>query len=96
MRPIDQVARIDADQFALLLPKTQAMGGKVVAERIRSLVKGSTIAMGTIRPNCTASVGGLTISADRRNIPSEKVWKKVLALMKHAKEAGKNRIVWAS
>lgn len=96
MRPIDQVARIDADQFALLLPKTQAMGGKVVAERIRSLVKGSTIAMGTIRPNCTASVGGLTISADRRNIPSEKVWKKVLALTKHAKETGKNRIVWAS
>ena len=50
MRPLDHVARIDADQFALLLPKTQAMGGKVVAERIRSLVKGSTIAMGTIRP----------------------------------------------
>ena len=96
MRSMDQVAKIDADQFALLLPKTQAMGGKVVAERIRSLVKGSTIAMGTIRPNCTASVGGLTIPADRRNIPSEKVWKKVLALTKHAKEAGKNRIVWAS
>ena len=34
MRPLDHVARIDADQYALLLPKTQAMGGKVVAERI--------------------------------------------------------------
>jgi diguanylate cyclase (GGDEF)-like protein len=96
MRPMDQVAKIDADQFALLLPKTQAMGGKVVAERIRSLVKGSTIAMGTIRPNCTASVGGLTISPDRKAVSSEKVWKKVLALIKMAKDKGKNRIIWAS
>lgn len=96
MRPLDHVARIDADQFALLLPKTQAMGGKVVAERIRSLVKGSTIAMGTIRPNCTASVGGITIAADRKSISSDKVWNKVLSLIKMAKEKGKNRIIWAS
>ena len=96
MRPMDQVARIDADQFALLLPKTQAMGGKVVAERIRSLVKGSTIAMGTIRPNCTASVGGLTIAPDRKSVSSDKVWQKVLALIKMAKDKGKNRIIWAS
>ncbi len=96
MRPLDHVARIEADQFALLMPQTQAMGAKVVAERIRSLVKGSTIAMGTIRPNCTASVGGLTIKPDRKAPPATKVWKKVLELRKIAKDKGKNRIIWAS
>jgi diguanylate cyclase (GGDEF)-like protein len=96
MRPMDLVAKIDADQFALLMPKTQVMGGKVVAERIRALVKGSTIAMGTIRPNCTASVGGLTIKTDRKIPPADKVWQKVEDLVKMAKDKGKNRIIWAS
>lgn len=95
-RSIDHVAKIDADQFAILMPKTQAMGAKVVAERIRALVKGSTIAMGTIRPNCTASVGGLTIKSDRKVPPADKIWDKVLQLMKMAKDKGKNRIIWAS
>jgi diguanylate cyclase (GGDEF)-like protein len=96
MRAMDHVAKIDADQFALLLPKTQAMGAKVVAERIRSLVKGSTIAMGTIRPNCTASVGGVTIHKDSKNLSPEKVWSKVGELLQMAKDKGKNRIIWAS
>lgn len=96
MRPLDNVARIEADQFALLMPKTQAMGAKVVAERVRSLVKGSTIAMGTIRPNATASVGGLTIKVGKGSPPADKVWKKVVNLTRMAKEKGKNRIIWAS
>ena len=96
MGPLDHVARIDADQFALLMPKTQVMGGKVVAERIRSLVKGSTIAMGTIRPNCTASVGGLTIKKGFIPPTSAKVWKKVVELTQIATSKGKNRIVWSS
>ena len=96
MRAMDHVAKIDADQFALLLPKTQALGAKVVAERIRSLVKGSTIAMGTIRPNCTASVGGITIHKDSKNLSPEKVWSKVGELLQMAKDKGKNRIIWAS
>ena len=68
-----------------LLPKTQAMGGKVVAERIRSLVKGSTIAMGTIRPKLYVSVGGITIATIENPCPVKKVWKKVLSLIKMAK-----------
>lgn len=96
MRALDHVAKIDQDQFALLLPKTQAMGAKVVAERIRSLVKGSTIAMGTIRPNCTASVGGVTVHKESKNLAADKVWLKVTELLQMAKEKGKNRIIWAS
>lgn len=96
MKVLDHVARIDADQFALLLPKTQAMGAKVVAERMRALVKASTIAMGTIRPNCTASVGGLTVTISRKITDPMVVWNKLLQLTKHAKDNGKNRIIWAS
>ena len=91
---MDNVARIDSDRFALLLPRTQAMGAKVVAERIRALVRGNTIAMGTIRPNCTASVGGLTITKD--NLPSDHMdlWQQLNDQLRESKDRGRNRIIW--
>lgn len=94
MRTLDQVARINADQFGMILPKTQAMGAKVVAERIRSVVKASAIAMGTVRPNCTASVGGLTIKSEDQRINHLEVWDSLLELLKQAKNTGRNRIIW--
>jgi diguanylate cyclase (GGDEF)-like protein len=94
MRTLDQVARINADQFGMILPKTQAMGAKVVAERIRSVVKASAIAMGTVRPNCTASVGGLTIRPQDQRTNHIEIWDSLLELLKQAKNTGRNRIVW--
>lgn len=94
MRTLDQVARINADQFGMILPKTQAMGAKVVAERIRAVVKQSAIAMGTVRPNCTASVGGLTLKTQDSRTNHIQVWTTLQKLLKQAKNTGRNRIVW--
>jgi diguanylate cyclase (GGDEF)-like protein len=94
MRTMDNVARIDTDRFALLLPRTQAMGAKVVAERIRALVRGNTIAMGTIRPNCTASVGGLTIIKDNLPKDQHELWSQLNEQLQAAKNKGRNRVIW--
>jgi diguanylate cyclase (GGDEF)-like protein len=95
MRTMDNVARIDTDRFALILPRTQAMGAKVVAERIRALVRGNTIAMGTIRPNCTASVGGITVVKDKLPDNHIALWDELNNQLKAAKSRGKNRIIWS-
>lgn len=94
MRSLDQIARINADQFGMILPKTQAMGAKVVAERIRSVVKASAIAMGTVRPNCTASVGGLTINPRDSRTDHLEVWEALRGFLKQAKNTGRNQIIW--
>ena len=66
----------------MILPKTQAMGAKVVAERIRATVKQSAIGMGTVRPNCTASVGGLTIKTHDTRTDHVEVWNTLQQLLK--------------
>ena len=49
MRMVDRVAHIGGERFALLLPRTQKTGGKVVAERVRSLVKHGNLTLGMLR-----------------------------------------------
>ena len=50
-RSIDHVAKIDADQLPDFDAQDSGHGSQSCRGTIRALVKGSTIAMGTIRPN---------------------------------------------
>ena len=93
-RSIDHVAKIDADQFAILMPKTQAMGAKVVAE-VKFIGQGQHNRNGHNPSKYRASVGGVTIKKDRQPPSASKIWDKVLQLMRMAKDKGKQNI-WAS
>jgi diguanylate cyclase (GGDEF)-like protein len=65
MRHADFIGQINRETYAILLPDTTNLGGKIVSERIRGLTKTGNIMAGAIRVNTSVSIGGITVSSDR-------------------------------
>lgn len=59
VRPMDSVARIGGEEFAVILPNCQAAFGRLVAERIRRTVEGDSITVAPgVQVKVTISLGG--------------------------------------
>ncbi len=59
VRPMDSVARIGGEEFAVILPNCQAAFGRLVAERIRRTVEGDSITVAPgVQVKVTVSLGG--------------------------------------
>ncbi len=59
VRPMDSVARIGGEEFAVILPNCQAAFGRLVAERIRRMVEGDSITVAPgVQVKVTVSLGG--------------------------------------
>lgn len=65
MRHADFIGQINRETYAILLPDTTGLGGKIVSERIRGLTKTGNIMAGAIRVNTSVTIGGVTVSSDR-------------------------------
>ena len=61
LRTVDKVARLGGEEFGVLLPNSSKVGGRMVAERIRSAIEASPIPTGEGPIECTASIGGTTL-----------------------------------
>jgi diguanylate cyclase (GGDEF)-like protein len=96
MRTVDRVAHIGGERFALLLPRTQKTGGKVVAERIRSLVKHGNLTLGMLRVQVSVSIGGRTVSIEDEKFSAKHIWGQLIQELQIAKEMGRNRAKWYS
>jgi diguanylate cyclase (GGDEF)-like protein len=85
VRPVDSVARIGGEEFALLLPETDALGALVVAERVRTAISRQGILPGH---KLTVSAGVACCPQDTAN--RAELQRKADAALYWAKRNGKN------
>lgn len=90
LRRADLVARLGGEEFAALLPDTDASQAILTAERLRGTIESTQIAMGQSRMAVTASFGVTAWQG------GEDAWERLLrrvdAAMYQAKESGRNRV----
>lgn len=93
VRDSDVAARYGGEEFVIMLPRADSRAAQVVAERIRRSVERTIFrdrASGAVI-RITISAGVATYPADGSG-PSELVYKADLAMLRGAKERGRNRV----
>lgn len=95
-RPADVVARFGGEEFAIILPDTEAQGGHEVAEAVRQGVKSLAIphAKSQIHSQLTLSLGGITLTACNTHTPTQVIQLADEQLYK-AKQLGRNQVCWS-
>ena len=92
-RVCDLVARIDAEQFAILLPETNRDGAQLLAERLRQKISDLAVPIDNTAVTCTVSIG--VASADREESFLWPTFKRADEALYEAKMRGRNRVVVA-
>src|SRR2546423_8724355 len=91
LRPVDSLARIGGEEFALLLPETQQLDALLVAERLRTAIGRSTMLS-----DRRVTVSGGVASCPQDAITREELEKKADAALYWAKRNGKDLCAVAS
>ncbi len=93
-RPTDFVARYGGEEFLLILPDTDAAGGRDLSEKVRAGIEGMKIPHDSSGPAAyvTISIGGVTSrgSADA----AASIVEAADAMLYEAKRQGRNRVLW--
>ena len=91
VREIDVVSRFGGDEFTVILPQTGAAGARVIAERLRQRIAGTTFLRAHgLEVRLTASLGIASYPEHGRT--EEDLVTRADQAMYAAKEAGKNRV----
>src|SRR2546421_10510483 len=91
LRPVDSLARIGGEEFALLLPETQQLDALLVAERMRTAIGRSTMLA-----DRRVTVSGGVSSCPQDAVSREELEKKADAALYWAKRNGKDLCAVAS
>lgn len=94
-RSTDIIGRYGGEEFMVLLPETDVMGGKCVAERLRKLVESQGFTTELEPVQITISLGLCTVPAEKVETPLQLVQGADEALYR-AKQTGRNRTCVAS
>jgi diguanylate cyclase (GGDEF)-like protein/PAS domain S-box-containing protein len=89
-RQVDVVARVGGEEFAVLLPSSSLDGAAAVAERLRQLVAGQSVAFDGAHIACTISAG--VAVCDGEPLGLEILMKRADRALYAAKAAGRNRV----
>ncbi len=94
-RPADCVARFGGEEFVLLLPDTPAVGAQEQVERLRQEVLALAVPheASEVFEHLIISIGGATVLPAESS--SHSLLKAADAKLYEAKQAGRNRSVWA-
>ncbi|MDD5157725.1 diguanylate cyclase [Sulfurimonas sp.] len=90
LRKTDIVGRIGGEEFAMILPNTDAKHATILANRIREEVCNKTINIDNKNINFTVSIGLTTIMHD--DINSDTAFARADTALYKAKENGRNRV----
>ncbi len=90
LRRADLVARLGGEEFAALLPDTDADRATHTAERLRAVIEATQISSGNSRMMVTASFGVTAWQGDAD--AWERLLQRVDSAMYQAKQAGRNRV----
>jgi diguanylate cyclase (GGDEF)-like protein len=90
-RSVDIVGRIGGEEFAVLLPQTSINGALIVAERLREMVAGRSVAISRGQSiNVSISVGVAETAAERDELAP--LLGRADAALYEAKQRGRNRV----
>lgn len=87
LRKVDVFGRLGGEEFAVLMPETDAAGAAAVAERIRSAVETETVTWHGTRLTATVSIG---VAQRREGIDG--LLHEADSALYGAKDAGRNRV----
>lgn len=90
LRPSDHVARVEGDEFIVLLPDTQLAYGMRVAERIRVSVNDTPLPSSKKISKVTVSVGVATIPQTASTV--EQLVSHAKGALKRSKDGGKDKV----
>ncbi len=93
-RPGDCAARIGGEEFAILLPETDALGAAMLAERIRSGIEGLRIPHeGSARFEVVTVSAGVATTTPNDNTERSTLLNAADEMLYQAKEKGRNQVL---
>ena len=91
IRDIDIAARYGGEEFVVILPGTDSISARNIAERLRKEIMAETFTSGGRNLKVTVSIGIATVPAEART--KEELIEKTDQALYHAKHNGRNQSV---
>jgi diguanylate cyclase (GGDEF)-like protein len=95
LRDIDIAARYGGEEFVVILPGTDSIGAKNIAERLRKTIMAETFTSDGRNVKITTSIGIASVPAEART--KEELIEKTDQALYHAKHNGRNQsVTWGA